>query len=329
MKLPRRHFLRLAAGAAALPAASLMARAQSWPSCPILLVVPFAAGGGTDIIARTVASKMGKRLGEQIVVENRGGGGGTIAMRQVARSTPDGYTLGIGNPGTLAVAPSMYPRLGYDPRRDFAPVGFIGSTPYAFVVHPSVPAQSVQELIALAKREPGKVTFGSAGTGSGTHLSGELLASMAGIKLTHIPYKGVSLAVNDLLGGHVMMAVAGLPPLIGHVNEGRLRALAVTTSRRSSLFPDVPTLAEAGVPAYESENVIGLLAPKGTPRVIIDRINTALREALASEDVVGRMGIDGTVPMPGTPEEYAAWIDREETNWSKLIKQIGIGIKAE
>ena len=323
MSLHRRQFLQIAAGAA-LSALPRNARAQAYPSRPILLVVPFAAGGGSDIVARTVAEKMGKTLGQQIVVENRGGAGGTIAVRQVAKSAPDGYTLGLGTPGTLAVAPSMYADLGYDPRADLAPIGFIGATPFALIAHPSVPVQSVQELIALARQQPGRLTFGSAGAGSGTHLSGELFASMAAIKLTHIPYKGVAPAINDLLGGHVMMVVTGLPPIIGHVNEGRLRALAVTTAMRSSIFPNVPTIAESGVPGYESEQGFGLVSAKRTPRAIVDRLNTALREALASEDVLKKMAIDGTVPLPGTPDDYAERIDRDETKWSRLIRQAGI-----
>jgi len=318
----RRQFLRLSASAAA--AFPYIARAQSYPSRPITLVVPFAAGGGSDIMARTIGERMSRSLGQQIIVENRGGGGGTIAMRQVAKSAADGYTLVLGNPGTLAVAPSIYPQLGYDPRRDFSSIGFIGATPFALIAHPSLPAGSVQELIALAKREPGKLTYASAGTGSGTHLSGELFASMAVVKLTHVPYKGVGPAVNDLLGGHVMMAVAGLPPIVGHVNEGRLRALGVTTLQRSSIFPNVPTIAEAGVPGYESEQGFGILGPKGMSRAIVDRLNAVLREALASEEVLQKMAFDGTIALPGTPEEYAARIDRDETKWSSLIKQIGL-----
>jgi tripartite-type tricarboxylate transporter receptor subunit TctC len=324
MKSSRRQYLQLAAGTAALSALPRIAGAQTYPSRPILLAVPFAAGGGSDIVARTVAEKMSKTLGQQIIVENRGGAGGTIAMRQVANSAPDGYTLGLGGPGTLAAAPAIYPNLGYDPREDFAPIGFIGATPFALILHPSVPAQTVQELIALAKRQPGKLNFGSAGTGSGTHLTGELFASMAAIKLTHIPYKGVGPAINDLLGGHVMMVVTGLPPIIGHVNDGRLRALAVTTSTRSSIFPDVPTVAESGVPGYESEQGFGLVSAKRTPRAIVDKLNAVLRDALASEDVLKKLAIDGTVPLPGTPEEYAARIDREERKWSMLIKQSGV-----
>jgi tripartite-type tricarboxylate transporter receptor subunit TctC len=327
MTIPRRQFLHLAVGAAAVPAVSRIARAQAYPSRPIMLVVPFSAGGGSDITARVVAEKMSKTLGQQIVVENRPGAGGTVAMRQVAKSSPDGYTLGLGNPGTLAIAPTAHSNLGYDPRKDFSPVGFIGWTQFGLFVHPSVPARSVQELIALARKEPGKLNFGSAGTGSGTHLTGELFASMAAIKLSHIPYKGVAPAINDLLGGHLSMVVTGLPPTVGHVRDGAIRALAVTGSTRSSIFPDVPTVAESGLPGYESVQTFGILAPKGTPRPIIDKLNAALREALALNDVKMKLAVDGTEPLPGTPEDYAAAIDREETKWSKLIKQIGV--KAE
>ncbi len=327
MKLPhRRQFLHLAAGTAALPLASRVARAQAYPARPITLAVPFSAGGGSDITARVVAEKMSKTLGQQIIVENRPGAGGTVAVRQVAKSAPDGYTLALGNPGTLAVAPSIYPNLGYDPRKDFAPVGFIGWTPFSLIVHPSLPARSVQELIAIAKTSPGTVDFGSAGTGSGTHLTGELFASMAGIKIMHIPYKGVAPAINDLLGGHVKMVVTGLPPVIGHVKDGALHALAVTSVTRSSIFPNVPTVSESGLPGYELVQTFGLLAAKGTPRVIIDKLNAALREALDLEEVKTKLSVDGTVPQPGTPEDYAAAIDREETKWSKIIKQIGLKI---
>ena len=236
MKISRRAFVRLSSGCCRVsPLASQGSRAQVYPSRPITLTVPFfSPGGGTDIVARVVAEKMSKTLGQQIVVENRPGAGGTVAVRQVAKSTPDGYTLGLGNPGALAIAPTMYSNLGYDPRRDLAPVGFIGTTPFVLVVHPSVPARSIEELIALAKKAPSQVNFGSAGTGSATHLSGELLASMAMITLVHIPYKGVAPAINDLLGGHVMMVIAGLPPVIGHVKDGTLRALAVTSLSRST-----------------------------------------------------------------------------------------------
>jgi tripartite-type tricarboxylate transporter receptor subunit TctC len=300
------------------------ALAQPYPSRPITLIVPFAAGGGTDIIARIVADKMSGTLGQQIVVENRPGAAGTTAMRQVAKSAPDGYTLGQGNPSTLAMAPSIYPNLGYDPRRDFAPIGLVGTTPLVLIVHPSVPAQSVPELIALAKKDPGRLTFGSGGTGGVTHLAGELFASMATIKISHIPYKGIAPAINDLLGGHVAMAFSGLPPTISHVTDGKLRALAVTGLTRSKIFPTVPTVADVALPGYEATQRFGIVSPKGTPRTIVEKLNAALREALASEDVQMRMAFDGTEPLPSTPEDYAADIDREETKWSKIIRQAGL-----
>jgi tripartite-type tricarboxylate transporter receptor subunit TctC len=298
--------------------------AQPYPSRPITLIVPFTAGGGTDIIARIVAERMSRTLGQQIIIENRPGAAGTIAMRQVARSAPDGYTLGQGNPSTLAVAPSMYPNLGYDPRKDFAPVGLIGTTPLILVVHPSVPAQSVQELIALAKQQPGRLTFGSGGTGGITHLAGELFASMAAVSIRHVPYKGVAPATNDLLGGHLTMVFGGLPPSISHVNEGKLRALAVTGATRSKIFPAVPTVAEAALPGYEAAQRWGIVSPHGTPRAIVERLNAATREALASEEVQKRMAVDGTEPLPGRPEDYAADIDREESKWSQIIRQGGL-----
>jgi tripartite-type tricarboxylate transporter receptor subunit TctC len=300
------------------------APAQPYPSRPITLVVPFSAGGGTDIIARIVAERMSRTLGQQIIVENRPGAAGTIAMRQVARSAPDGYTLGQGNPSTLAVAPSMYPNLGYDPRKDFAPVGLLGTTPLILVVHPSVPVQSVQELIALAKQEPGRLTFGSGGTGGITHLAGELFASMAAISMRHVPYKGIAPAYNDLLGGHLRMVFGGLPAAISQVNEGKLRALAVTGATRSKIFPAVPTVAEAALPGYEAAQRWGIVSPSGTPRAIVEKLNAVVREALASGDVQMRMAVDGTEQLPGTPEDYAADIDREESKWSQIIRQAGL-----
>jgi tripartite-type tricarboxylate transporter receptor subunit TctC len=300
------------------------ALAQPYPSRPITLVVPFSAGGGTDIIARIVAESMSRTLGQQIIVENRPGAAGTIAMRQVARSAPDGYTLGQGNPSTLAVAPSMYPNLGYDPRKDFAPVGLLGTTPLILVVHPSVPVQSVQELIALAKQEPGRLTFGSGGTGGITHLAGELFASMAAIRIRHVPYKGIAPAYNDLLGGHLSMVFGGLPAAISQVNEGRLRASAVTGATRSKIFPAVPTVAEAALPGYEAAQRWGIVSPAGTPRAIVEKLNAVVREALVSEDVQMRMAVDGTEPLPGSPEDYAADIDREESKWSRIIRRAGL-----
>jgi tripartite-type tricarboxylate transporter receptor subunit TctC len=301
-----------------------VAAAQSYPSRPITLVVPFAAGGGTDIMARVVAEKMSKTLGQQIVVENRPGAIGTIAMRQIAKSTPDGYLLGQANTSTLAIAPSMVANIGYDPRKDFAPVGFIGITPLGVIVHPSVQARSIDELIAFTRKNPSALTFGSGGTGGVTHLAGELFASMAAIKIRHVPYKGIAPAINDLLGGHVALIFGGLPPTIAHINEGKLRALAITGATRSKIFPNLPTVAESGLSGYEATQHYGIVSAKGTPRAIVDKLNAALREALAAEDVRTKMAVDGTEARPGSPDDYAAEIDREEKKWSIVIRQAGL-----
>jgi len=226
------------------------AAADDYPNRPITLIVPYAAGGGNDLMARLAADKMSAALGQPIVIENRGGAGGSIATRQVAHAAPDGYTLGLGGTGTLAVDPTLYPNVGYDPRRDFAPVGLIATSALVVLVNPQVPAKTIPELIALAKAEPGKLTFASAGVGSGIHLGAELFASMAGIKLTHIPYKGSAPALTDLIGGHVSIYFSSLPPAIGLVQDGKVRALAVTGPERSKTFPDLPTVAEAGLPGY-------------------------------------------------------------------------------
>jgi tripartite-type tricarboxylate transporter receptor subunit TctC len=298
------------------------ALAQSYPDHPITLVVPYAAGGGNDVLARLVAERMSKSLGQQIVIENRGGAGGTIATRQVAKSAPDGYTLLIAT-SSLAINPSLYPNVGYDPRKDFAPVGLIASSSNVVLVHPSVPASSIAELIALAKASPGKLNFASTGSGSSVHLAAELFASMAGIKLTHVPYRGSAPALTDLLGGHVDIMFGTLPPSVGLVRQGKLRALAVTGPQRSSALPELPTVAEAGLPGYEAVLHYGLVAAAGTPQPIIDKLNTALRAALAEEALQQRLAVEGAEPLPSRPEEYAADIDREEIKWSRIVRESG------
>jgi tripartite-type tricarboxylate transporter receptor subunit TctC len=296
--------------------------AQDYPSRPITLIVPYAAGGGNDLMARTAAEKMSKTLGQQIVIENRGGAGGSIATRQIAKAEPDGYTLGLGGTGTLAINPTLY-AFSYDPRKDFAPVGLIATSALVVCVHPSLPVRSIPDLIALAKKEPGKLNYASAGTGSGIHLGTEYFATMAGIKLTHIPYKGSSPALTDLVGGHVAIYFSSLPPAVGLVKEGKVRALAVTSAKRSPVFPDLPTVAEAALPGYEAVLHYGIVAPVGTPRTIIDKLSAALRAAVMSEDLKSRLADDGAEPLPSTPEEYAADIDREETKWSAIVKTSG------
>jgi tripartite-type tricarboxylate transporter receptor subunit TctC len=302
------------------------ALAQDYPVRPITLVVPYAAGGGNDVMARVVAEKMSKSLGQQIVIENKGGAGGSIATRQVARAPADGYTLGLGGTGTLAINPTLYPNVGYDPRKDFVPVGLIATSALVVLVHPSVEATSIPELIALAKREPGKLNYASAGSGSGIHLGSELFAAMAGIKLTHIPYKGSSPALTDLIGGHVAIYFSSLPPAIALVKDGKVRALGVTGAKRSPVFPDLPTVAET-LPGYEAVLHYGIVAPAGTPQPIVEKLNAALKAALAEEDVRARIVADGAEPLSTTPAEYAADIDREETKWSQIVKLSGAKVE--
>jgi len=297
--------------------------AEDYPARPITLVVPYAAGGGNDVMARIVAEKMSRSLGRQIVIENKGGAGGSIATRQVAKAAPDGYTLGLGGTGTHAINPTLYQNVGYDPRKDFAPVGLIATSALVVLVNTQVEAKSIAELIALAKREPGKLNYASAGVGSGIHLGAELFATMAGIKLTHIPYKGSNPALTDLIGGHVAIYFSSLPPAIALIREGKVRALAVTGPQRSPMLPDLPTVAEAALPGYEAVLHYGIVAPAGTPRPIIDKLNAALKAALAEADVRERIAADGAELLSTTPEEYAADIDREEMKWSKVVKVSG------
>jgi len=315
----------LAAGV--VSALATIAAAQNYPTRPITLVVPFPPGGSTTIVARIVTDRMADAIGQQFVVDNRGGAGGTLGTRQVAKSTPDGYTLALGYTGTLAIAPSLFPNVGYDVRTDFAPLGRIAVAPSTVVVHPSFPVHSVAELIAYAKANPGKVNYGSAGIGTVGHVAGEYFAIETGIKLTHIPYKGTGPAITDLLGGHIPLSFSPIPAVHESAKSGLLRMLAVTSAKRSRLVPDTPTIAESGVPGFEAVLRYGLVAPGGTPRPIVDRLNKALRAALESAEVRNRLAVEGAEPLPSSPEEYAADLDHEEIQWSKVIK--ASGAKAE
>ena len=307
-------------------AAAVMATAapgQTYPTRPITMVVPFPPGGSTSIVARIVAERMAEALGQQFIIDNRGGAGGTIGTRQVAKSAPDGYTLEVGYTGTLAIAPALYRNVGYDVRTDFTAVGRIGVAPSTLVVHPSFPAKTVAEFIAYAKANPGKVNYGSAGIGTVAHVAGEYFALETGIKLVHIPYKGTGPAMTDLLGGHIPAAFPPIPAAHEAVKSGLLRILAVTSIKRSALMPEVPTIAESGVPGFDAALRYGIVAPAGTPRPIVDQLNQALRTALAAEDVRNRLALEGAEPLPSTPDEYAADIDREATQWSRVIKASG------
>jgi tripartite-type tricarboxylate transporter receptor subunit TctC len=296
---------------------------SSYPDRAITLVVPFAPGGSTSIVARAISDKMSETLGQKIIIDNRPGAGGTIGTKAVAGATPDGYTIVLGYTGTLAIGPSLYSSAGYDPRKDFAPIGMIGNAPNSLVVHPSFPAKTLAELVAYAKANPGKVSYGSAGVGTASHVTGEYFATAAGITLAHIPYKGTGPALADLIGGHIPVAFAPVPATHSNVAGGTLRALAVTSKGRISLMPDVPTISEGGLKDFDASLYYGLVAPPGTPRPIIDRLNKELRAALASDDVKKRLTNDGTEPTPSSPEEYAAFIDQDEAKWSKIVKASG------
>jgi tripartite-type tricarboxylate transporter receptor subunit TctC len=311
----------IAAALAAVSAAG--AAAQTYPNRPITLVVPFPPGGSTGIVARVIAEKMSEVLGQTVVIDNRPGAGGLTGGRSVAKSAPDGYTLLATSTGTTAIGPSLYPNAGFDPRKDFAPIGRIGTGFNALALHPGLPARTVPELIAYAKQNPGKIHFGSAGGGTLSHLSGELFAGMAGIKVTHVPYRGNGPAFTDLLGGHIQMQFVPIVQAHGNIAGGQVRALGVTGAQRSKLFPELPTVAEAGLPGYEATQQYGLVAAAGTSRAIVETLNKALRIALDSDEVRKRLATDGAEPTPSTPDEHAVLIEAEHAKWTRLVNEIG------
>jgi len=325
----RTIMMALAAVALALVTAGAggPAFAQSYPSRPITLVVPFPPGGGVDALARILAERLTVALKQTVVVENRTGGGGTIGTRQVARAEPDGYTLMLAHTGTISINPSLYANAGYDPRKDFAPIGLIGSMPVVLIAHPSFPAKTVADVIAIAKREPGKLNFGTSAVGTGGYLTAEYFKSVAGLDMTIIPYRGTGPLMNDLLGGHVPVSFGVLPPAIGNIQSGTLRAIAVTGTRRFSLLPDVPTAAESGLPGFDAVLHYGLIAPAGTPRPIVERLNKELRLLAESDQVKQRIQAEGGDAMTSTPEEYATDIDKEETKWSTLIRKLNLKVE--
>jgi len=303
------------------------AAAQDWqPSRPITLVVPFPAGGGNDALARLVAERMSKTLGQQVVVENRGGAGGTVATRAIAKSPPDGHTILLSYTGTFAINPTLYPNAGYDPRKDFAAIGSIGTLTSVLVSHPSLPVKSTADLIAYAKANPGKINYGFV-PGTVGHISTEMFARSANIKLTNIPYKGNGNAIADLMGGHVSMMFLSILPVIGQIQAGTLNALAVASPSRSALIPSVPTIAESGVPGFSAVITYGLAAPPATPRPIVDRLNKELQVALADTALRKRLDAEGGAVLPGTPDDYAATIDSEEKKWGPLVKSLNLKVE--
>jgi tripartite-type tricarboxylate transporter receptor subunit TctC len=318
MKLPRRRFLQLAAGAAALPAVPRVARAQSYPTKPVRLLVGFAPGGGNDIAARLISHWLSERLGQQFIVENRPGAGSNIATEAVVRAAPDGYTLLL-----VAVAnatnATLYDKLNFNFIRDIAPVAGLLRVPNLVEVHPSVPARTLPEFIAYARANPGKINMGSGGSGGPVHVTGELFNMMAGLKMQHVPYRGEAPALNDLIGGQVQVVFGSVPASIQYVRAGKLRALAVTTATRSELLPDLPTVAEF-MPGYESSTWYGIGAPKSTPVDIIDRLNVEINASLADPTLQARMADLGGTALGGTPSDFSELIAADTEKWGKVVK---------
>ncbi|MCX7138123.1 MAG: tripartite tricarboxylate transporter substrate binding protein [Proteobacteria bacterium] len=296
--------------------------ADSYPVKPVRLVTPFPPGGGTDILARALAPRMSESLGGSVIVENRSGAGGLVGIEAVARTAPDGYTLLLVS-GSLTIIPSLFPNVRYDPVKDFTPVTLATRQPYIAVVHPSLPAKNIRELIALARARPGQVTYASAGSGGAGHLGMELLKTMVKVNIVHIPYKGSGPALIDVLGGHVSLMFASAPSAMPHIKTGRLRALAMTGSQQSAAVPGVPTIAESGLPGFETYGWYGVLAPAGTAPPIIARVHGAIIKAMAAPEVMERIVADGSEAVAGTPEQFADYIKRDIPKWAKVIKESG------
>lgn len=301
----------------------LLAAAQGYPSKPVKLIIPFPAGGPSDIFGRGLAQGMAAHLGQPVVVENISGVGGVLGVDRALKSPPDGYTLGLNSGSTLSIAPYSLAQLPYDVKRDVALITLVVRVPEVLAVHPSVPAKTLAEFVAYAKAHPGKVNFGSAGSGSITHLAGELLKSAAKVNLVHVPYKGAAPAVTDLLGGVVQMGIFDVPVLISHIRAGKLRALAITSAERSAALPDVPTTAEAGYPKVTSDNWYGLVAPAATPPAVQQKVHEAAVAALRAPALVEQYAKVAGVASPGSPEEYAKFLAAEQAKWREVVTAIG------
>lgn len=316
---PYAHALCLLALTCAAPPVSA---AESFPTRPIRLISPFAPGGGNDIISRALGAAISKGLGQSIVVDNRPGANTIVAMEILARATPDGYTL-LTTSSSQATNATLYAELPYDSIRDFSPVSMIGVSPLVLAVNPALPIKSVGDLIAAARAKPGSIMYPSAGTGNSTHLGGALFAAMADIQLTHVPYKGLGPGLLDLMAGRLHVVFSTAPSAIPHIKTGRLRGLAVTTAARSNLVPQLPTVAESGVPGYEAGSWYGIIAPAGVPRVIVSRLNREITSVLATADFREQLMNAGADPMPNTPEQFAAYLKSEIAKWAKVIKLSG------
>ena len=323
--LTRRHMLGIALGASAcLASGAALAQPAAYPSRPVRLIVPFTPGGTTDIFARLVGEKLSQSLGQQFIIENRGGAGGNIGTDAVAKAEPDGYTLVMGTVGTHAINPSLYAKMPYDALTDFAPVAYVAGVPNLMVVSPKkVKATTVQEFIAEAKAAPGKLNMASSGNGTSIHLSGELFKQMTGVEMPHVPYRGSGPAVNDLISGQVDVMFDNLPSSIEQVRAGNLRALAVTSAQRSPAIPDKPTLAESGLPGFEASSWFALFAPKGTPADVTSRLNQEVRKALDTPELQKRFADLGGEMRPMSPDELMAYVKAEHEKWAKVVKTSG------
>jgi tripartite-type tricarboxylate transporter receptor subunit TctC len=301
--------------------------ADDYPNRPITLIVPFPPGGGNDALARIVAEKMSSFLDKPIVVENRVGGAGTLGTRFVAKSPPDGYTLLLGFTGSIAINPTLIPGAGIDPVKDYQPVGRIGSLPLILVVYSGSKFKTLSELVEYAKRNPGKVNYASSGTGTTIHLASEMLAREAGIELTHIPYRGTGPAITDVLGGQVDMFMSTVGAASQNIKAGTLRALAAISAARLDGFPDVPTIAEAGYPRVSGMSLYGILAPAGTSKLVVERLNRALNKALILEDVKSRLAGDAVLPLPGDPDDYRRDLEADADTWGAMVRTLGLKVE--
>ena len=317
-------FLARLAALVAAALVSLGAAAQTYPAKPVRMIVGFAPGGGTDVVARVISQKLSEWYGQQVIVENRAGATGTIGADLVAKSAPDGYTLVMGHVNSHAIAPSMFKKLPYDALRDFAPVAYVGYVPNVLVVHPSVPAKSMKELIALAKSKPGALNYASSGNGSTQHLAGEMFKQLAGVDIVHVPYKGSGQAIGDLLAGTVTMNFDTMPPVIDHIKGGRLRALAISTPSRIAQLPDVPTFVEEGMAGFDVTNWYGVMAPAGTPREVVNKLNADINKAMQVPEVRARLEQVGTQMRPGSAADFEAFQKTEVAKYAKLVKDAGI-----
>lgn len=299
------------------------AMAQPYPGKPVRVIVPNPAGGGVDILARAIGQPLSERLSQSVVVENRPGAGGTIGIGLLAKSAPDGYTLGMGVDATLAIAPAVYRKLPYDPIRDFAAITLVATLPMILAVHPSLPVKTVKDLIALAKARPGQIDFSSGGNGTPPHLAGEVFKAMAKVRMNHVPYKGGPPAITAVVAGEVSLMFANMLPGMPHIKSGRIRPIAVTSNRRSSVLRDVPSIAESGLPDYHIVQWYGLIAPAATPPAIVSRLNREIREILELPDVKAKLSAEGAELASSTPEEFANFIQQEIAKWGKAVRDSG------